>query len=886
MIAVPPCGIVLASHEKREIDVSSDDDDRRPYRAELAYRSLFEHHPDFVYELDLEGRFVAANSSLEAAAGLSCDALCSISFHDLIHPDDLPKVQREFELAAGGSPRCYQCRGIGKDGRLFHVAVTNVPIVIEGEVVGVYGIARDVTAKVEAERALAASEERFRLAMKHAPIGKAIVGLDGRMLQVNDALCRFVGRPEEELLSLTTYDITHPEDVSCARARYQELLDGRVDSVTMEKRYLHADGSVVWGMLSVSLARDDAGNARYVIGQVVDLTERKAAEAAVHQGRSLLRIAGSMARVGGWALELPEEQSRWSDELYEIFEYETERPPALRAWAELFVEGEDDRGRVLAAVDACRRSGTPFDVETRAITGKGRELWVRVAGEAERGSGGQIVRLRGAVQDITEQKEAAEESERLAEQLVTTLESISDALFTLDHDWRFSYVNGRAEQILRADRQSLVGRKIWDELDPVAAEHFRVGFERAIVQASNVVVEAYYAPLGLWIEANAFPSSQGLAVYFRDVTERHRVEAALRVSEERFRMLAEQSAEAIFMHLIRPEGRLDYLNPAAARIAGYTREELYANPKVLAEAVSEDDKQRLTSVLLDPATSASSPPVEIDYRRPDGQALRLRVRGTPIRDVHGNVTGMHAVATDVTRQYQEQQALERALRQQLELNELKTSFVQAVSHELRTPLTSVRGFVDLLLRHELPREQQVRYLKRIQAGTARLQRIVTNVLDLGRLEQTGTALHLRPLDLADVVRRVVSELEVEDRNLHLELEPVQVSADADLLERVVDNLIRNAARHTPQGTNIWVRTDRPGTIVVEDDGPGIPEDARSEVFEPFRRGPLGWGHHTHGTGIGLSIVERVVRLHGGEVTLDTRPGGGARFTIRLAPHGD
>jgi PAS domain S-box-containing protein len=127
------------------------------------------------------------------------------------------------------------------------------------------------------------SEQRFRLAMAHAPIGMALVGLDGRFLEVNGRLCDIVGRPQAVLRELTFQDITHPDDLDADLTSMHQLLAGEISWYSMEKRYLHADGHQVWILLSGSLVRDDTGAPVHFIAQIQDITSRKAWEAELQR---------------------------------------------------------------------------------------------------------------------------------------------------------------------------------------------------------------------------------------------------------------------------------------------------------------------------------------------------------------------------------------------------------------------------------------------------------------------------------------------------------------------------------------------------------------------------------------------------------------------------
>ncbi len=154
---------------------------------------------------------------------------------------------------------------------------------------GVAALCTDVTAHRAAEERLRESEERFRRAFADAPVGMALVGLDERFLQVNDALCHILGYPAERLLQLTVPEVTHPDDLAQEMAQKVRLLGGGGSAFQMEKRYLHADGHVVWGALSVSAVTDREGKPRYYIGQLEDVTERRRAEEALRQSEERFR---------------------------------------------------------------------------------------------------------------------------------------------------------------------------------------------------------------------------------------------------------------------------------------------------------------------------------------------------------------------------------------------------------------------------------------------------------------------------------------------------------------------------------------------------------------------------------------------------------------------
>ena len=220
------------------------------------------------------------------------------------------------------------------------------------------------------------------------------------------------------------------------------------------------------------------------------------------------------------------------------------------------------------------------------------------------------------------------------------------------------------------------------------------------------------------------------------------------------------------------------------------------------------------------------------------------------------------------------------------VDELKTTFMQAVSHDLRTPLASVLGFAVTLERHHLalPAEQVEELLSRLASTARRLDRIVVDLLDLDRLSRGAAEPYREPTDLAGLAERVVGELDgLAGRPVSVEAPPLVAAVDAAKVERILENLLTNAVRHTAAGTAVWVRV-APGDggvlLAVEDAGPGVPAALREAVFQPFRRGPSA-SPHAPGSGVGLALVAGFAALHGGRAWVAERRGGGASFRVAL-----
>jgi PAS domain S-box-containing protein len=275
--------------------------------SEAEYRAIFELAGVGNAQSDPEtGRLVRVNPKFCEITGYPAEELLGKTFLEITHPDDRDKDFEVFRrMISGEADYSVEKRYVRKDGRVAWVNV-NATVVRDdgGRPVRTAATIQDITERKRAEEdlrrlrdaerardeeALREAQERFRSAFDNAPIGVAVVGLDGRFLQVNRSLCGILGYPEGYLLTTTFQDITHPEDVEASMEHVRRVMRDEVGSYSLEKRYLAADGRPVWVSLSVSLVRDAEGKPLYFVDQIQDITERKMAE------RELARRAEDLA---------------------------------------------------------------------------------------------------------------------------------------------------------------------------------------------------------------------------------------------------------------------------------------------------------------------------------------------------------------------------------------------------------------------------------------------------------------------------------------------------------------------------------------------------------------------------------------------------------------
>lgn len=374
----------------------------------------------------------------------------------------------------------------------------------------------------------------------------------------------------------------------------------------------------------------------------------------------------------------------------------------------------------------------------------------------------------------------------------------------------------------------------------------------------------------------------------QELAERKRAEEALRRAEATYRQLFNDVPVGLYRTT--PAGDILDVNPAAATILGYPdrRSLLATNAATL--YLRTDDRARWKELMEREGVVRN---FEAEFRRPDGTVIWVRDSARAIRDESGRVLHYEGSLEDVTERRQAEEHLARAWQREREaaqrlraLDEMKNTFLAAVSHELRTPLTSILAAAVTLERREgrLDPEQRRTLLTGLASAARKLDRLLSDLLDLDRLRRGMIEPKRAPTDVGDLVQRVVREWNLlDDRPVTVETEPVVLEVDGAKVERIVENLLANAARHTLPETPVWVRVraEQDGVLIaVEDAGPGVPEEARTIIFEPFRQG-AGAPSRSRGVGIGLSLTARFAELHGGKAWVEEREGGGASFRVFL-----
>jgi PAS domain S-box-containing protein len=464
------------------------------------------------------------------------------------------------------------------------------------------------------------------------------------------------------------------------------------------------------------------------------------------------------------------------------------------------------------------------------------------------------------------------------------LESIEDAFFAFDHEWRFTYLNAEAERMLGRRRAELLGKNAWREFPESVCTPFYDHLQRAMRERVTVEFLAYAPVAGKWLESRVFPTEKGVAAYYRDVTPRRNRIQRLRLLETALAHLNDLVLITEAHPLDEPGPRIVFANAAFERITGYSCEEVLGkSPRMLqGPRTSREALGRIRQAL-----ERCSPVREelVNYTK-DGREILLELDIVPIVDEDGKCTHFVAVERDMTARRKLEEQLLHAQKM-----EAIGRLAGVVAHDFNNLLTAIRASAELL--REECGARGAGDIREIEKACGRATDLTRRLLALGRrqvLEERMIDVNAMVGDMERMLARVVGESVALEVSLAPKLPACR--ADPGQLQQVIMNLAVNARDAMPGGGRLVIRTDnatldaeaaggrglsagRYVVLSVIDSGVGMDEATRRRAFEPFYTTK----EPGRGSGLGLSTVYGVVSQCGGAVEITSAPGQGTTVKV-------
>ena len=504
---------------------------------------------------------------------------------------------------------------------------------------------------------------------------------------------------------------------------------------------------------------------------------------------------------------------------------------------------------------------------------------------------------------LSERKKAQETLAKSEKWFSTTLASIGDAVIATDMNGAVTFLNPVAQSLTGWSLKDACGKSMDIVFDIVNAETRRpvenpvkkVFREGKTVGLADHTVLLSKDGKEFDIEDSAAPirtepgEGFGIVLVFRNITEKKRAEQETRRQKELLQLILGSMGDGVVV--ADENGRFLLFNASAERMLGLGATDSTPDEWIDRYGLFQPDGVTRCAADEVPLARAirgeSVDSVELFVRHSaNTSGVLISVTGRPLSDEHGNLRGGVVVFHDITSKKRAEQALIQAKEEAERTSKFKDQFLSTMSHELRTPLNAVLGFSDLLAdpRYGSLNDRQQRYVTHIHTGGTHLLKLITDILDLSKIEAGRMELVREDLHIASAFAEVISALrpladkksQTLNRNVGTSL---YVRADGTRLKQILTNLVGNAIKFTPEGGQIEVLARQVGDQVrleVSDDGPGISLAEQQRIFEAFFR-LAQRGNATEGTGLGLSITARLVELHGSKLEIESAPGEGTCF---------
>jgi PAS domain S-box-containing protein len=744
-------------------------------------------------------------------------------------------------------------------------------------------VLRDITERKQMEEALRESEEHYRFLVELSP--EAIfVASEGKHAFTNSAGLKLLGvSSPDQIIGKPVMDFIHPDYREIVAERMQKAIKTGKAPPVMEEKFVRLDGTVIDVEVKGAPLLYGGKSAMQVF--VSDITERKRAQESLRLSEQNYRDSIENSLLGIRVLNKDGKTIYANRAILDMWGYgsikELEAVPAKQRYTP---ESYDEHMKRIGDMKIGEAIPSTYEASIVRSDGQVRHVSASIRALTWRGKR----QFQVVYQDITERKQAEAEYR-------TIIRTTMDGFWLTDMQGHFLDVNDAYCRLIGYSRDELLNMSIADveaiekpreiakrmrKIKKVGYDSFETSHRRKDGGIVDVGVSINYLSVG----------GGRLFVFLRDITERKRVEEALRESEERFRTFFEEAP--VYHYMVSPGGEILGINKASLEALGYVREEIVGKP-LITTVYAPSSRKKAERLFIKWKETGKIEDEELNIVTKRGDERTILLSAHAIRDAEGEVLYSISVQRDITdRKRMEDEIIQsKAKIESLRRSEqLKTDLLSTVSHELRTPLTAIKGFATTLLRTNVKwrKEEQRDFLQNIDQETDRLTHLIGNLLDMSRLEAGVLSLEKESYQVSEILESVRNRLNIITQNHKLQLEiPAGVPpvfADKMRIGQVLSNLIENAAKYSKKGSQIMVgaeSSDNTVIINVTDRGEGIPYELLDKVFERFYQREAVVTGRRHGMGLGLSICRAIVEAHEGKIWVESKVGKGSRFSFSL-----
>ncbi|AKP54200.1 PAS/PAC domain protein [Cyclobacterium amurskyense] len=774
---------------------------------------------DLITVLKFDGQFIKVNKAFKTLLGYNEGELSNKPIVDYIHPNDVKNTIKQINLLMDGestSSFSHRLKCSSGEYKTFAWRAT-------GDLANkwIFAIGRDISEEKENEERLLASEEKFRSFFENSQGLMLTHDLDGNFLSFNNYGARLLGYTVEEMLNKTLWDIIPLKFRFEVDDYLKEIKEtGKAQGLMTTAQ---ANGQLKVWLYSNKMEKDHFGKS-YVIGNSIDITERLRLEKRVQNAKEFLNQTNTMAKIGGWKVDLEKNSVNWTDITRSIFEVSDDFIPDLTNGINFYKQGYD-RDKVKEVIDLAINYGKSWDEKLKIITESGKEIWVRTLGEAFI-EDGKCLYLSGTIQDIDEEVR-------------------------------------RENQLIQKEQMLLAISKATDEL-----------------LSNNKVYEAIQNSLEI------IGKSVGVdrIYYFENSLD----ENDEKISSQRF----EWSAANVEPQINNPDLQNVPFEAFGDFMLPMENNEIFQ--AIISNLPEESDlrklldAQNIKSILTTPICTDNGFWGFIGYDDCTNEREWSKAELSLLKSFANSISNAIDRNTLESNLIESKEIAEKA-------SLAKSEFLANMSHEIRTPLNGIIGFTDLLVKTEL-NETQNQYIGIVNQSAVALLNIINDILDFSKIEAGKLELDISKADIFELTGQATDVVSYQAQKKGIEMLlniekdlPRFILVDDIRLKQILINLLGNAVKFTDKGEiELKIHTiekieenKRIIRFEVRDTGVGITKEFQSRIFDAFMQEDGSTTKKYGGTGLGLTISNKLLSMMGSKLQLNSELNVGSTFYFDL-----
>ena len=861
------------------------------------FRTLIDQSNDAIMVVDPETlRFLDANEKAYTSLDYSREEFLTLTIPD-IAPDfgysSFEEITRELQETGFAIIEKILRK---KDGSTFPVEINVKHVCLDREYL--IAVARDITdRKQEEERVLRISSQNEAI-LGAVPDIIMEVDINKVYTWANQAGLAFfgddvVGKEANFYFEgeQDTYHIVNP------------LFVGKDDFVYVESWQRRQDGEKRLLAWWCRMLKDSKGNVIGALSSAQDITERKIMEEALRDSQTQLSNALNIAHLAPWEYDAENDLYTFNDLFYALFRTTAEEvggyTMSFADYLGRFVHPEDIPLIIAGSEEAIKTDARYFSqqAEHRIIYADGEIGYLAVRFFVVKDENGKTIKVFGVNQDITERKKAEEQLEQQSRFFQMLFDLLPFPVFCKDKNSIYTICNKAYEDFMDIRRDEFIGRSVYDISPKELADIYR---EKDLELFRNKGVQVYESKVqdktgivhdvvfNKAVYTDQDDEAAGMIGAIFDITERKKIEEALRQSESKYRLLIEHSSDLIWN--LDTTGIFTYASPSWERVTGYSPSSVIGKSFLL--FVDPEFSSIFPQFLQEIGQSVSTKSVpEYQVLHADKTWHWHAASVSPVFGQEGQLISIVGVSRDITEQKQAEKALKESEARLKELNATKDKFFSIVAHDLRSPFNSIIGFSELLggLIQEKDYEGIKEYAGIIQNSSQKVMDLLLNLLEwshsqTGRMEYNPEYIGISTL-INNIAELLYDQAHQKSVIVSLNLQHNLVAfADKAMVSTMLRNLVSNAVKFTPPGGKVTVSTKQVQDdliISVTDNGVGIKKEDIKKLFRLDENHSTLGTQNEKGTGLGLILCKEFAEKHGGKIWVESEFGKGSTFYLTI-----